>query len=235
MNGPVPILSATQAAAMRQQVDAMAAGLHATSVLPLTEAADPNLPLERGGRAAAVLGKPRTAGLGEPGDIVYRGEESIPIFVATPDLLAHYGIDPASIKAGTDLLTPRTSIAGYDLLGGGARNWRPTQQHVTLPAYRSLPNVLITTHGMTGNRIWLAHPPVLNLVTILAGLPMVAYAGAWLLAGREAPTIGRQPLDRLRPKGRGDGRRPAAGLSGAGRSPAPCATASRGCARRRAR
>jgi putative ABC transport system permease protein len=42
---------------------------------------------------------------------------------------------------------------------------------------------------------WLAHPPVLNLVAILVGLPIVAYIGGWLLAGKEAPAIARQPLD----------------------------------------
>ena len=42
---------------------------------------------------------------------------------------------------------------------------------------------------------WLAHPPVLNLAALLVGLPTVAYLGGWLLAGREARGIGRQPLD----------------------------------------
>jgi putative ABC transport system permease protein len=322
MNGPVPILSSTQVEAVREQVDTIAADLHAMSVLPLTGAVDPNQPLERGGRAPAVLGKPHAAGVGEPGDVIYSAQDSIPLFVATPELLAHYGIDPASINADTDLLTPRASIAGYDLIPGRKNtNWHPTPQHATLPSYRSLPNVLITTHGMTplhmttipvgwlidaphaltaaqidkaqqtavgaglnvesrptgadqarlANQFtavglavalgvlamtvglirsetardlrtltaagarrrtrraltaatagalalsgaiigtacaylallawyhreahWLAHPPVLNLAAILVGLPIVAYLGGWLLAGREARVIARQPLD----------------------------------------
>jgi putative ABC transport system permease protein len=36
---------------------------------------------------------------------------------------------------------------------------------------------------------------VLNLAAILVGLPIVAYLGGWLLAGREARVISRQPLD----------------------------------------
>jgi putative ABC transport system permease protein len=321
MNGPVPVLSSTQVEAMRKQVDAIAADLHATSVLPLTGAVDPNQPLERGGRAPAVLGKPHAAGPGEPGGTIYSSQDSIPLFVATPELLGHYGIDPASINADTDLLTPRASIAGYDLIPGRNTNWHPTLQHVTLPSYTSLPNVFITTHGMTPLHLttmpvgwlihaphaltaaqidkahqtaaaaglsvesrptgvdqarlaaqfttagiavalgvlamtvglirsetardlrtltaagarrrtrraltaatagalalcgaiigiacaylalvawyhrevhWLAHPPVLNLTAILVGLPIVAYLGGWLLAGREARVIARQPLD----------------------------------------
>ncbi|MFC8618593.1 FtsX-like permease family protein [Micromonospora purpureochromogenes] len=317
MNGPVPILSSTQADAMRKQVDTIAAGLHATSVVPLTGAVDPNGPLERGGRPPVVLAKPRATGNG----VEYSSNDAMPLFVATPELLAFYGIDPASINAGTDLLTPRASIAGYDLIPLRLREWHPALQHVTLPSYSSLPNVLLTTHGMTPLHLtqipvgwlvkaphaltpaqidkaqqtavaaglnvesrptgvdqarladgftaagitmalgvlamtvglirsetardlrtltaagarrrtrraltaatagalalcgaiigtacaylallawyhqevhWLAHPPVLNLAAILVGLPIVAYLGGWLLAGREARVIARQPLD----------------------------------------
>ena len=42
---------------------------------------------------------------------------------------------------------------------------------------------------------WMADPPVRNLAAILVGLPLVAYVGGWLLAGREAPGIARQPLE----------------------------------------
>jgi putative ABC transport system permease protein len=42
---------------------------------------------------------------------------------------------------------------------------------------------------------WLAHPPVINLAAILVGLPIIAYLGGWLLTGREARVITRQPLD----------------------------------------
>jgi putative ABC transport system permease protein len=37
--------------------------------------------------------------------------------------------------------------------------------------------------------------PVAVLVWILAGMPLIAVAGSWLLAGREPPAIARQPLE----------------------------------------
>jgi putative ABC transport system permease protein len=37
--------------------------------------------------------------------------------------------------------------------------------------------------------------PVLDLVLVVAGLPLVAAAGAWLLAGREPPAFARQPIE----------------------------------------
>lgn len=37
--------------------------------------------------------------------------------------------------------------------------------------------------------------PAVNLVVIMVGLPVLAAAGGWLLAGREPPTMARQPLE----------------------------------------
>ncbi|GAB3845673.1 FtsX-like permease family protein [Dactylosporangium cerinum] len=316
--GPVPIVTPAQLDTMRQQVDAIAAALNTNSVLPLTAALDDKQPLERGGKAPMVLARPST---GPDGRVMHSSRDSLPMFVATPELLARYGIDPASVKPDADLLTPRADINGYDLIPGRDRNWQPTLQHVTLPSYTSLPNALITTHGVTelnlttmpvgwiidapaalttaqidkvvqtalaaglnvesrptgvdqarlalgftaagiavalgvlamtvglirsetardlrtltaagarrGTRRtltaatagalalcgavigtacaylallawyhreahWLAHPPLLNLAAILVGLPVVAYLGGWLLSGREARAIARQPQD----------------------------------------
>jgi putative ABC transport system permease protein len=41
----------------------------------------------------------------------------------------------------------------------------------------------------------LANIPVAGLVWILAGMPLIAVAVSWLLAGREPPAIARQPLE----------------------------------------
>ncbi|WP_426503173.1 FtsX-like permease family protein [Dactylosporangium sp. McL0621] len=148
--GPVPVVAPAEADALRKQADAIAADLHATATVPLMGVSDPNVPLERGGRPPVTLAKPHDPGPGSPGGVMYSSDDMIGIFVATPELLAYYGIDPASVDADADLLTPRASIAGYDLAGGGRGGPRvqPVLQHVTLPDYASLPNVLITAHGM---------------------------------------------------------------------------------------
>ncbi|GAA4244814.1 FtsX-like permease family protein [Dactylosporangium darangshiense] len=320
MNGPVP---SVPAADMRRHADTIAAELHAT-VVPLVGVVDPNAPPERdtGGIPPIVLAKPHKPLPGEPaGSVVYSSDDTVAIFVATPEVLAHYGIDPASVNADTDVLTPLANLNGYDMIPGGNPRWTPVLQHVNLPAYKDVPNLLITARGMaklhvtempvgwlidapdklttaqvdqaqraaaaaglyiesrptgadearlaaqfTGAGIavalgvlamtvglirsetardlrtlaaagargrtrraltaatagalaltgavigtgcaylamlawyhkeahWLAHPPLLNLAAILLGLPVVAYIGGWLLTGREARTIARQPLE----------------------------------------
>ncbi|WP_433042691.1 FtsX-like permease family protein [Dactylosporangium sp. CS-033363] len=319
MTGPVPSVSAAELEGFRKQADAIAADLHAT-VLPLAGGVDLNQPVERdtGGRPLAALGVRHVTA---DGGATYSGSEMVPLYIATPEMLTHYGIDPATVAADTDVLTPRADLAGYDVIPGRDRTWQPVLQHVALPDFRSLPNVLLTQHGMaklnlstvptgwlidapakltaaqvdhaqqsaaaaglfvesrptgadqtrlaawfTGAGIavalgvlamtvglirsetardlrtlaaagarrrtrraltaatagslalagavigiactylavlawyhrelhWLAHPPLLNLAALLAGLPVVAYLGGWLLTGREGRFIARQPLD----------------------------------------
>jgi putative ABC transport system permease protein len=335
LDGPVPPLTPAQAANARLRVDAIAADLHATSVLPLQVAVDPNAPQERGGREPARMGKPHPVVInGQPGTN-YEGAEAVPLFVATPELLGRYRIDPSSIDPGTDILTSRAGLDGYDLIGvnsppraaqppndpGRRSNWRPRLQHAALPTYTSLPSALLTTHAVQSLRVtvvpagwlvraprpltqaqidraeqtalaaglsvearptgadvarladnvtgvgiavalgvlamtvglirsesardlrmltatgarrstrraltaataaalavvgagmgtagaylallawyhrephWLGHVPALDLAAILVGLPVIAYAGGWLLAGKEAPTLARQPIE----------------------------------------
>ncbi|SCG39568.1 FtsX-like permease family protein [Micromonospora inositola] len=323
LNGPVPSLTPAQADNARLRVDAIAADLHATSVLPLQAAVDPNAPQVggSGGREPMQLGKPHPITVDGRQGFRYSSADAVPLFVATSELLGHYGIDPTSIDAGTDIVTSRADLDSYDLFPGRYRDWRPRLQHAPLPTYTSLPGTLLTTHAVqslhltpipagwlvraprpltqaqidraqrtalaaglsvetrptgadlarladnvTGTGIavalgvlamtvglirsetardlrtltaagarrgtrraltaatagalallgavigtagaylallawyhrephWLGHVPVLDLAAILVGLPVVAYAGGWLLAGKEAPTLARQPLD----------------------------------------
>ncbi|HEX8858651.1 MAG TPA: hypothetical protein VGC06_06050 [Actinomycetes bacterium] len=84
----------------------------------------------------------------------FRGNESIPLFVATPAVLQRYGIQPGDINPTTDLLTSRSGLAGYQLIGtsrGTQRrlpNWQPKAQTVPPPTYTSDPTTLITTHAL---------------------------------------------------------------------------------------
>jgi putative ABC transport system permease protein len=49
--------------------------------------------------------------------------------------------------------------------------------------------------ALNGGLSALSSVPARNLLIILVGMPLVAAAGGWLFAGREPPTIARQPID----------------------------------------
>jgi putative ABC transport system permease protein len=53
--------------------------------------------------------------------------------------------------------------------------------------------VIARAHSSLGTT--LRPSPTADLIVILAGLPLAAAASCWLLAGREPPAIGRQPLE----------------------------------------
>jgi putative ABC transport system permease protein len=323
-DGPVASLTAAQVSGARAQVDAIAADLHAGSTLGLQVAVDPTGPRARGsagGREPMRLAEPHPTKVDGRSGVRYSSDDAVPLFVATPQLLRRYGIDPASIDPRTDIVTSRTDLDGYDLIPGRYETWRPTFQHAALPTYSSLPTTLITERAVralhlaptaagwlvraprplapadvdrarraaaaggltlesrpTGADIarladyataagiavalgvlistvglirgetardlrtltaagarrrtrraltvatagslgllgavlgttgayaallawhhrdphWLTHVPATQLAAILIGLPLAAYAGAWLLAGKEPPALARQPME----------------------------------------
>src|SRR5205085_7590312 len=92
----------------------------------------------------------------------YNVANSIPLYVATPALLQHYGIDPRVLNSA-DIITSRSNLAGLTVAApssergsprdntpsgpGAPTQWRPTIQHVKLPTYTSDPNTLLTPHA----------------------------------------------------------------------------------------
>jgi putative ABC transport system permease protein len=85
---------------------------------------------------------------------------------------------------------------------GASSTTRRTLTGVTAGALAFLGALLGTAGAYAALVAWyhrhlhpLTHPPAVDLVVILVGLPVVAAAAGWLLAGRQPPVIGRQPLE----------------------------------------
>jgi putative ABC transport system permease protein len=112
----IPQLSATELANARSGASAIGAAVQARSVIPLEGGLSPSAPdmtasdAGANGKPVATLAIPRPAGGGRT---EYRGNEMIPLLVATPALLARYGIDPAGVGPAADVLTSRASLDGY--------------------------------------------------------------------------------------------------------------------------
>ncbi len=143
--GGVPNLSATQMASAQRQMSEIAPALHVTDPLVLDRAEDPNglaRPAGSGGQPPVDM----AAGLAQVQQ--YRGGISImleaSLYVATPAVLAHYGLthfDPAA-----DVLTSQPGAEQYQLSYGqpGQGQTHPVFQLVALPKDTSAPNSLIT-------------------------------------------------------------------------------------------
>ena len=175
--GQISQLDNAQLASLGRQVDSYAAGLHAQSVLPL-EASGVSL---------------YQAGTQGPHDH-FNGS----IYVATPQLLATYGIKPSQISPGTDILTMRPGLAGPPRIELAWGNYgfqsgpngivhkdsvlppctlnsdcvaNPAMQTVGgLPGGTSAPNTVITEYAMSKYHL----QPFLNGWLIQAPAPLTA-------------------------------------------------------------
>jgi putative ABC transport system permease protein len=149
----VPTHTAQELRTAQDRVRALGAQLHATSVLALEGLLDPSVTNELagpgvlvGGRPLVQLGKPIRRVEGGHDVTEFKGSDAVSVFVATPAVLARYGI--TDVPPDVDVLTARRSLTGYELIPGRHSDWKPVVQHVGLPSYSSEPNTLITAHAM---------------------------------------------------------------------------------------
>ena len=173
LGNPLPSLSAAQLQTATTDVDRVAATLHA-STLPLEQAYDANastVPLAQtgsgptavspghasptGGQAVGYL----TPALAEVAKVQHGERISNPItlYVATPAVLAHYGIAAGQLQPDADVVTARTDISGRQIFdptplpgkGRGEDTTQPTIQILgQLPTYTSAPGAFLTPHAM---------------------------------------------------------------------------------------
>ena len=172
----VPPVTAAQLQAITSRVDALAAALHAGAVTALDQAYNPQStvqPAMPGGDPAGYV----TPALAEV-ILQKHGEEitaPVALYVATPALLAHYGIAANVINATADVITSRRDLGNRQIFdpildsgGPGAKTpgparpgagpqgtgrdpgvTRPNMQFIArLPAYTSAPGTLLTPHAM---------------------------------------------------------------------------------------
>ena len=160
VGSPIPDRTPAEIAAIDASVGRFAATLGGPTLVPLDAAVgandtgmvDPNG--GPSGRGPAVLFQTSPSKFAPfPFDL------SANLYVATPELLGYYGLDPTGIAPGTDVLTPHRAD-DLSLFGGGGET-RAATAPLPRPAYQSLPDGLLTPealrrHGLTAVRVgWL--------------------------------------------------------------------------------
>jgi putative ABC transport system permease protein len=132
-----------------------------------------------------------------------RGDPGM-IYVATPAVLAHYGIDPAAVDTGTVLITSRSGLdrlTGLHLIAGDPDHMRDVedpkiQRFARLPTGASEPNLLVTAHGLSELGIqprtggWLITTPhPLTTAQIEAARQLAVGAGLTIETKSQAPSL----------------------------------------------
>jgi len=137
----VPERTPAELARLRSQVDRLAATLDHPAVVALDAAVNPT---DREGRGGQVV-RPVVVLARQIGENTLR--DIGVLYVATPELLGHLGLDLASVDPGTDVLTAHSGDLRFANLtdNSGAA---PSVEKIDLPAYSSAPASLITTNGL---------------------------------------------------------------------------------------
>ena len=118
LGGPLPQQTPAQLAALTARVAGIAASLHAGPVLALDEAVNPAAPVAPG-PGNAPPGKEPVSLVKVISEGQRSGERLIAgLYVATPTLLDHYGINSSQIDPTADIVTSRTDLAGLQLFYG---------------------------------------------------------------------------------------------------------------------
>jgi putative ABC transport system permease protein len=144
--GPVNPLSNAQLASLGRHVDSYAAGLHAQTVLPLETAG--------AGLYQQSTQPPQSFRGPVPITVHFTGT----LYVATPQLLATYGIKASQIRPASDILTMRPGMAGLPHMflswGNSGPGTGPLASPVIqtiggLPSGTSAPNTVITEQAVS--------------------------------------------------------------------------------------
>jgi putative ABC transport system permease protein len=145
----IPERTPAELARLRTAVNRLAVTLDRPAVVTLDAAVNPNDKEGRGGkvlRPAVMLGR-------RIGEHTLRDVGLL--YVATPELLGHLGLDPALAGSDTDVLTPHTgelrfaNVANHsEAAPDDTPEAAPNVKTIDLPAYTSAPASLITTNGL---------------------------------------------------------------------------------------
>ena len=172
--GQVPALTASQLQAVTSRLGELAGAIGARAVVPLEEAYSPQAglqPPQPGPGGRTIPAGYATTSLAhvtvQPHGIEISAVD--PLYVATPSLLAHYGVAPSAIDPTADVLSARTDLGGMKIFtpefrpgptlepgAGGAGPRSPKVSDVTpkiqafkqLPLFTSAPGILLTVSAM---------------------------------------------------------------------------------------
>jgi putative ABC transport system permease protein len=141
-NQEVPIRTPAELSALATAVRQIARPLGRATVIPLDMPVNPvNKPQPGGQQPVVSINTPTNPAAGRNTEYT-----SLPLYVATPEVLHYLGINPATINTATNILTVQ---AGQTVLTTITTNTDSTNvQRIHAPGYGSAPTSLITLTGL---------------------------------------------------------------------------------------
>ncbi len=189
--GQVPPLNPSQLRTVTSRLDELAGAIHARAVVPLEQAYSPQAGLQPAGPGPGGRTVPAgyaTTSLSQV-TVSQHGIEISgmdPLYVATPSVLAHYGIPPSAINPTADVLSARTDLAGLKIFtpefragppapvpgsaAGDVQNPKVSDVSPKIQAFKQLP---LDTSA----------PGTLLTTSALQRLGLQATPAAWLVQG----------------------------------------------------
>ena len=171
-NGQIPALSQAQLQSITSKLTELADTIHARAVVPLEKAYSPQAGLQPpepgpGGQTVPAGYAPTSLSQVTVSGQSIEVSDMNPLYVATPAVLAQYGVSPSAIDPAADVLSARTDLGGLKLFTPESRAEPPTadprsraggpqapeisdttpriQAVKQLPLYTSAPGTLLTT------------------------------------------------------------------------------------------
>lgn len=142
--GYVPERTPAQIDMLATQVGELAAGLGASTVLPLQMAVEPDIRPEPG-RDGTEGGRPAVAAAWFD---EYGRTLAEPLYVATPELLAYHGVEPQALAGGTEVLTMHRRELHFLTAQGDEPGTAARSALFTGPRHTSVPQSLITVEEL---------------------------------------------------------------------------------------
>jgi putative ABC transport system permease protein len=186
----VPPLTAEQLQAVDNRLDQVRTAIGARAVVPLEQAYNPQADLLPPHPAPGGRTVPAGYGTSSLADVKVSAH-SVEIsgmdqlFVATPTVLAHYGIDPSTIDASADVLSARTDLAALKIWTPGYRAGEPKADSGPAPGGSRLEDSTVTPKIQSFEQLplYTSAPGILLTSSALQRLGFKTVPAAWLIEG----------------------------------------------------
>jgi putative ABC transport system permease protein len=197
--GHVPPLSQAQLQAITSKLNELAGAIHARAVVPLEQAYSPQAglqPPQPGPGGRSVPAGYATTSLSQVTASAHGMEISgmDPLYVATPSVLAHYGVPPSAIDPTADVLSARTDLGGLKLFTPESSDQPSTPDSASRASGPQLPKISDTTPKIQAFKqlpLYTSAPGTLLTTGAVQRLGLEAVPSAWLIQA-EGPLTSQQ-------------------------------------------